>query len=242
MFAWTTVAVMAVAAEVEITDVVLGTDTPLEVGSTAVVHYTGSLTNGTVFDSSVPRKEPFAFQFGTGQVIQGWDKGLLGMRVGGKRRLVIPPELAYGDRNLGDIPPHSTLIFEVELVAVHAARLPPVAPDPVEYRHQPSGLQVADLVVGAGPSAMGAQRVRVEYTMWIAGGTLLDSSYSRMEATEFPLYGVISGFAEGIRGMNVGGVRQLIIPPDLAYGSSAKPGLPAFSTLICKVELLGIDP
>jgi FKBP-type peptidyl-prolyl cis-trans isomerase len=88
-------------------------------GETVTVHYTGWLLDGTKFDSSVDRDEPFAFVLGTGQVIQGWDQGVATMRVGDKTRLTIPPELAYGAEGYpGAIPPNATLIFEVELLSV----------------------------------------------------------------------------------------------------------------------------
>jgi len=88
-------------------------------GKTAVVHYKGTLTNGKEFDSSYSRNMPFPFQLGAGRVIEGWDKGVLGMKVGEKRKLTIPPELAYKERGAGSqIPPNSTLVFEVELIEV----------------------------------------------------------------------------------------------------------------------------
>jgi peptidylprolyl isomerase len=87
-------------------------------GDSVNVHYTGWLTNGNKFDSSVDRGTPFSFALGRGQVIRGWDEGVASMRVGGKRRLVIPAELAYGSQGRPSIPPNATLIFDVELVSI----------------------------------------------------------------------------------------------------------------------------
>jgi FKBP-type peptidyl-prolyl cis-trans isomerase len=108
--------------ELKVTDTVVGTGAEAKAGMTVFVHYTGTLTNGQVFDSSIPRGEPFSFQLGGGQVIQGWDIGIQGMKVGGKRTLVIPAALAYGDRATGPIPANSTLIFEVELLDVQSSK------------------------------------------------------------------------------------------------------------------------
>jgi FKBP-type peptidyl-prolyl cis-trans isomerase len=101
-------------------DTKVGTGTTATAGHQVKVHYTGWLTNGKKFDSSVDRNEPFEFKLGAGQVIKGWDEGVAGMKVGGKRRLEIPPALAYGSRGVGGglIPPNSTLLFDVELLAV----------------------------------------------------------------------------------------------------------------------------
>jgi FKBP-type peptidyl-prolyl cis-trans isomerase FkpA len=101
-------------------DLVVGEGEEAQAGDLVSVHYTGWLKDGKKFDSSLDRGTPFPFNLGTGTVIKGWDEGVAGMRVGGKRKLIIPPELGYGNRDIGNglIPPNSTLIFEVELLRV----------------------------------------------------------------------------------------------------------------------------
>ena len=105
----------------KVEDLVVGTGAEAVAGKTISVHYTGWLVNGKKFDSSYDHGGPFTFELGAGRVIKGWDEGVAGMKVGGKRRLTIPPELAYGSADVGNglIPPNSTLIFEVELLAVN---------------------------------------------------------------------------------------------------------------------------
>ncbi|HEX6898421.1 MAG TPA: FKBP-type peptidyl-prolyl cis-trans isomerase [Thermoanaerobaculia bacterium] len=107
------------ASGLKYTDLQTGEGDEARAGKTVDVHYTGWLENGTKFDSSLDRGRPFSFSLGAGQVIRGWDEGVAGMKVGGKRRLTIPANLGYGARGAGGvIPPNATLIFEVELLGV----------------------------------------------------------------------------------------------------------------------------
>ena len=107
------------ASGLQYEDSVEGTGPGPTAGKRVTVHYVGTLQDGTKFDSSRDRNQPFSFVIGQGQVIQGWDEGVLSMKVGGKRRLVIPPDLGYGARGAGGvIPPHATLVFDVELLGV----------------------------------------------------------------------------------------------------------------------------
>lgn len=100
-------------------ELTVGEGTTAKAGDRVSVHYTGWLTNGNKFDSSKDRRQPFDFPLGAGHVIAGWDEGVQGMKVGGVRKLTIPPQLGYGERGAGGvIPPNSTLVFEVELLAV----------------------------------------------------------------------------------------------------------------------------
>jgi len=110
-------AMVTVPSGLQYVDRVVGSGREAHAGETATVHYTGKLTNGTQFDSSKDRNQPFSFRLGAGHVIKGWDEGVEGMKIGGIRKLVIPPQLAYGSRGAGSaIPPNATLIFEVELL------------------------------------------------------------------------------------------------------------------------------
>ncbi len=106
------------ATELISEDLTVGTGPAVVAGDTVSVHYTGTLTNGQKFDSSLDRGQPFEFSVGAGEVIKGWDQGLVGMQVGGKRKLTIPASLGYGSRSVGTIPANSTLIFEIELLAI----------------------------------------------------------------------------------------------------------------------------
>lgn len=226
-------------------EVEAGEGQPAEAGDIVEVHYTGTLEDGTVFDSSIARGVPFAFTLGEGQVIRGWDEGIGLMNVGGKAILTIPPSLAYGATGAGGvIPPNATLTFDVELVGIVPP--PPDAPTDVDaaaITTMDSGLMFIDLETGEGDEVVSGNIVSVHYTGWLDDGTRFDSSLSRGAPFTFTVGvgQVIAGWDEGVVGMMPGTVRQLVIPADLAYGAAGRGGIPPDATLTFEVELISID-
>ena len=197
------------------------------------------------FVMSSPEGQPATFVVGRGDTgIAGWDEGMTGMKVGGKRLLVIPPELALGDQASNTIPANSTLIMEVELTDVREPiKMSEV--DPADYTTTESGLQYYDLVEGTGDTPQSGQTVVVHYTGWLEDGTQFDSSVEGGQPFSFVLGqgGVIPGWDEGVATMKVGGKRQLRIPAELAYGEAGSGGvIPPGATLIFDIELLEIQP
>jgi peptidylprolyl isomerase len=234
-------------------DITPGSGDSPQPGSVVVVEYSGFLqSDGSLFDSSYKRSKPFTFVIGKGNVIPGWDEGVMSMKVGGKRQLVIPAALGYGHRGSPPkIPPDATLVFDVELLDVKPPRVAPEAPTKVadkDYTTTPSGLKYKDFVVGTGASPTMGQTVSVEYTGWLTNGKKFDSSYDREGPVQFKLGSVIEGWNEGLQSMKVGGKRQLWIPAGMAYGDrtippGAPPGkelIPPNSPLVFEVELLDV--
>jgi len=205
------------------------------------VHYHGTLEDGTVFDSSVDRGETITFPLN--RVIRGWTEGLQLMPVGSKFKFTIPPELGYGARPIGSIPPNSTLIFEVELFNIEKPIVDLDFNLPAEEKTLESGLRYLDHVKGTGEEATSGKEVVVHYSGYLADGTKFDSSHDRGTPFTFVLDQgrVIKGWDEGVAGMKKGGKRTLIIPPDLGYGERGAGGvIPPNATLMFEVELLDI--
>jgi peptidylprolyl isomerase len=223
------------ASGLEIWDVKEGKGSAVAPGGKVKVHYTGWLTNGEIFDSSVVRKEPI--EFGLADVIKGWQEGIPGMKPGGVRRLKIPAALAYGERARGKIPANSTLVFEVELLSTEEKPMLPKL-DAKEWKKLESGLEIWDVKEGEGEAVKKGGTVTVHYTGWLTDGKQFDSSVGG-KPISFPLNGVIKGWQEGIPGMKPGGTRRLKIPAELGYGKQgAGADIPPNSVLVFEVQLI----
>ncbi len=213
-------------------------------GDIVTVHYTGTLEDGTKFDSSYDRNEPISFELGVGRVIKGWDEGIALLKKGGKATLIIPPELAYGSRGMGPIPPSATLIFEVELIDFEPA--PTIEEYDIEGKvvsTTESGLQFILVDAGTGKKAAAGNTVRVHYSGYLKDGSMFDSSVKRNQPFEFVLGmgRVIPGWDEGVALMREGDKVRFIIPSELGYGAAGAGGvIPPNADLIFDVELLEV--
>lgn len=215
-----------------------------KVGDNVQVHYTGKLTNDTIFDSSVKRGQPFGFKLGVGQVIKGWDEGIALLNVGDKAVFTIPPDLAYGANGAGGvIGPNETLIFEVELLNI----ISPPKPFDVTGKDTTTtatGLKIIKLNTTEGTQATANKMVSVHYSGYLLNGKMFDSSVERNQPFNFALGQgkVIKGWDEGIALLKVGEKARLIIPANLAYGANGAGGvIGPNETLIFDVELLGVQ-
>lgn len=224
----------------------IGTGEPATPGVNVSVHYIGRLSDGKTFDSSRDRNQPFKFKLGAGRVIKGWDEGIALMRVGDRAILTIPPQLGYGDRDMGSIPPNSTLYFDVELLGVSEAVKPWVIKNH-DTITTASGLKYIVVEKAKDPNAVLAEKgkmVSVHYTGFLLNGEkIFDSSVERGEPISFPLGQgqVIKGWDEGIALMHVGDKMRLIIPSNLGYGNQgAGDVIPGGATLCFDVELVSV--
>ncbi|ARA92747.1 peptidylprolyl isomerase [Rhodothermaceae bacterium RA] len=215
-------------------------------GQVVKVHYRGQVQgDSTIFDDSYERGVPLYFPVGSDRIIPGWDEGIQLMRVGGKARLIMPPELAFGEQGYaGVIPPNATLVFDVELLDVQEGA--PEAPTEVpedDFQMLEGGVAYVDLAEGEGEPLQEGDRATVHYTGWLQDGGKFDSSLDNGRPFTFVVGGnVIEGWSRGVVGMKVGGKRQIVIPPELAYGEQGAGPIPPNSTLVFEVELLDREP
>jgi peptidylprolyl isomerase len=234
-----------IPTELVITDITEGEGEEASEGSTVYVYYVGVLSeDGKRFDGNFG-SDPFAVTLGTGAVIKGWDTGLLGMKVGGRRQLDIPADLAYGSAGSGEaIPPDSAISFIVDVVAI----VPPIdaadAPEiTIEGAENVDALVSDDLVVGEGAEAKAGSNVLVHIIAFNgATGEELASTWGDPSPVALLLEegGSLPGLVEGIPGMKVGGRRQLTIPFADAFGTEGNSDmkLPASTDLVVVVDLL----
>jgi peptidylprolyl isomerase len=257
------VKVHKLADGLKIEDVRIGKGATAQTGDTVRVHYTGWLANGKIFDASkFHGNTPFSFQLGAGQVIQGWDIGVVGMKVGGIRQLVIPAKLGYGSSGAPPtIPPDATLTFRIHLLSIKSAagktsekakklKAKALAARPathfVKTRTLADGLKIEDVKLGAGPRVTKGETIAVRYTGWLPNGKVFDASalHGNQQFTfQVGAGQVIQGWDMGVLGMRLGGVRQLVIPAKLAYGKAGSPPtIPPNTPLTFRIHLLAIQP
>lgn len=210
-------------------DIVIGSGPAAKNGDLITVDYKGTLTNGKMFEQSFG-KAPYSFFLGNQEVIKGWDIGLLGMKVGGTRRLTVPASLGYGSQGNGDIPANSTLKFEIKLYQIWP-------------RATHKKLIVKVLKPGKGRAVKMGDSVLVHYRGTFPNGFEFDSSYQ--SGQPLPVRtgsgGAIGGLEQGLIGMKVGEKRKIIIHPDLGYGVQGSGPIPGNATLVFDLVLVKIQ-
>jgi peptidylprolyl isomerase len=207
-------------------------------GDLLTMLYEGKLANGKIFDGNmttpdykpVPNKDPFPLPLGGGMVISGWDKGLVGMKVGGIRKLSIPSDMGYGPNGTGDIPPNADLYFVVKCLDI-------------VKKGEEFVIDTEDVKPGSGPAVKNGDKISVHYVGKLVSGKQFDSSRDRKKPFEFTVGQgeVVPGFDKGVVGMKKGGVRKVRIPPQAAYGAAPNQGLPGNSVLNFEIEILSIN-
>ncbi len=202
------------------------------------------LRKTAMIGNSKLRTQPVKYVVGTNSFITGVDEGIVGMKIGGIRTIIIPANLAYGEEGIGPIPPNSDLKLVVELIDVKERIVVEMWDvDSTKLRTTESGLQYSIITEGEGENADSGNVVTVHYSGFLADGTKFDSSVERDEPFSF-LLGmgqVIPGWEEGLKLMNKGSKARLIIPPELGYGGISVGTIPPNSTLIFDVEMVDVQ-
>jgi peptidylprolyl isomerase len=227
-------------------DLVVGTGADVKQGDVLYAQYQGWLADGTLFDQNQSANSPFAFVYGAGTVIVAWDQGLTGMKIGGTRQLIAPPSAGYGIYGFGPVPGNAILVFNVTLVidpgAIETRTFASaLGVDLAHSTKQPNGMYLRDLTLGTGATVSSGSHVYVHYKGYLADGTLFGQNLA--DATPFDfVYGsaaLINAWNTGLTGMQVGGVRQLVVPPADAYGPNGLGNVvPPNAILVINVSLV----
>jgi peptidylprolyl isomerase len=212
-------------------------------GDKVKVHYTGKLTNDTVFDSSVGRGQPFEFKLGAGQVIKGWDEAFLLLQEGDKATIKFGPELGYGSQAMGKIPSNSTLIFDVQLLEV----IEGIKPFDVKGKDTvttASGLKFILVSPNkTGEQAVNGSKVTANYSAFFMDGKMFDSSIERGQPLKANIGKgqLFTGLEEGLSMMRKGEKARMIIPSKLAFGDKGNGPIPANTDIIFDIELTDVQ-
>jgi peptidylprolyl isomerase len=216
--------------KMEIKDTKPGTGPAAANGDLLFMLYTGTLADGTMFDSTSKRaNKPFTFTLGAGEVIKGWDKGLAGMKVGGKRTIGIPWAEGYGEQGSGEtIPPKSDLYFDVELLDL-------VKANEQEY------IDLTTVKPGSGREAKNGDTVTVNYVGTLVGGEVFDEKF-KTKTTTFKLGDkkIREFFQMGVRGMKKGGERKVRVPPTVGFGPMGGPNVEGNQILYYDIKLVDL--
>lgn len=252
----------ATATKLATEDLVVGTGAEVKAGDCLAANYVGVLAaDGTQFDASWDKKTPFEFEVGAGNVIPGWDQGIPGMKVGGRRRLTIPAALAYGAQGSPPkIPPNSNLVFVVDALKVGGpcpvGQVPLPQPLPEGITEKPeitvdpqdasaTEIKSSDLVVGTGTAIKAGDCLTTNYVRALASDpSKTDSSWDRGEGLRFQVGtgAVIKGWEQGLEGMRIGGRRELVVPAALAYGQQGSPpDIPPDTNLVFVVDAVAVQ-
>jgi peptidylprolyl isomerase len=220
---------------------VKGTGASPQVGDLITMNFTASLSDGTELANTYTDGKPVTVIWGKGRLLKGWEEGMGMMNVGGKAKMLLPPELAFGDAGVGSIPGGSQIVIEAELLSTEPAPTP-TSVQADKLTTTDSGLKYFDLKNGTGTEAKENDRVSTDYTMWVRTDTGYD--YIASSEGETPISFVVGrgdmvfpGWEEGVQGMQVGGKRLLVVPPDLGLGQYGSGDIPGNATLVMEITL-----